>query len=313
MKTNTIHQGDALKILKTLPAGSVDMVITSPPYWSLRDYGIEGQIGLEPTYGEYLQRLMLIFDEVKRVLKETGTCWVNIDDTYGTGSGSGVRHGKQSTNRGTQTNKGWQQKGKAAVKGQEKSLLLIPARFALAMVERGWILRNEIIWHKPNTMPESVKDRFTVDFESLFFFVKNKRYTFNQQFEDAHFDGRRHTKMNGSPKYQKGVVPGRKAHTMASAGHERWMQDKTGNYIRNMRSVWKISVAPFPDAHFAIYPEKLVETPIKAGSPEKGVVLDPFMGSGTTAVVAKKLGRAYVGVELNPDYIGIAERRLAQL
>lgn len=297
MNTNIIYKGDAKMILKTLPNKSVDMVITSPPYWGLRDYGVDGQIGQEEDYGNYLQHLMFVFDEIQRVLKDTGTLWVNLDDTYGTGSGSGIRKGKQSTNRGTQTNKNWQKKGKTAVKGYEKSLLMIPARFAICMIERGWILRNEIIWHKPNTMPESVKDRFTVDFEKLLFFVKNQRYLFNRQTENSIDE------TNSRPK-KRGF-----------AGKNNGKSGYSFRYPttqRNKRCVWTIPTKPFPQAHFAVYPENLLITPILAGSPKGGVVLDPFMGSGTTAVVARKLGRNYIGIELNPSYVEIAEKRLSQ-
>src|SRR3990167_1694825 len=146
---NIIH-GDALTILKGMPDATIDCVVTSPPYFALRDYYIEGQLGMEPSFHEYIEKLCVVFDECARVLKPTGTCWVNLGDTYGTGSGSGVRKGKQATNRGTQYNEGWQKKGKVGVIGMEKCLLQIPARVAIAMCDRGWILRNTIIWQKPN-------------------------------------------------------------------------------------------------------------------------------------------------------------------
>ena len=292
---NKIIQGDALRVLKKLKDESIDMVITSPPYWALRDYGVKGQLGLEPTFEEYINKLCNIFDEVKRVLKPDGTCWVNMGDTYGTQSGAGRdgKFGKKNTN-----NQQFIQP-----KGVHKSLCQIPSRFAIEMTNRGWILRNEIIWHKPNCMPQSVKDRFTVDFEKLFFFVKNKKYYFEQQLEEAIWkeDGRAglgRVHYRGKREGQKGT------------GQENFVKivDK-----KNKRTVWKISTKPFPGAHFAVFPPELVQTPIKAGCPRGGVVLDPFMGAGTTAVVAKQLDRDYLGIELNAEYIKIAEKRLSQV
>jgi site-specific DNA-methyltransferase (cytosine-N4-specific) len=272
---NQIVQGHARDVLQELPSQSVDMVITSPPYWALRDYGVAGQIGHEPTVEGYILALTEVFDQAKRVLKDHGTCWVNLGDTYGTGSGAGVRAGKQATNRGTQSNVGWQRHGKAGVAGFEKCLLQIPSRFALDMAARGWRLRNEIIWHKPNVMPSSAADRFTVDFEKLFFFVKQPQYYFRQQFER--------------------LAPG------------------TAFKGRNRRSVWSIPTRPFLEAHFAVFPEALIETPILAGCPEGGVVLDPFIGSGTTALVALRLRRRFVGIELNPAYVDLARQRIVDL
>jgi site-specific DNA-methyltransferase (adenine-specific) len=185
MELNKIYQGDALEVLKSFPSGSVDCVVTSPPYWALRDYGVEGQLGLEPTFQEYINKLCDIFDEVKRVLKKEGNCWVNLGDTYsGSGNGSGDK-----TYKDRQHIK--REKFDLIYKGQkagktelpDKCLIQIPSRFAIEMCDRGWVLRNEIVWHKPNCMPASVKDRFTVDFEKIFFFVKSKKYYFEQQLE----------------------------------------------------------------------------------------------------------------------------------
>jgi site-specific DNA-methyltransferase (adenine-specific) len=254
MLINKIIQGDALEKLKELSDESIDCVVTSPPYWKLRNYNIAGQIGLEKTYQEFIKNLCDIFDEVKRVLKLTGSCWVVIGDTYA-GSGS------------------------------------------------GWLLRNEIIWHKPNVMPSSAKDRFTVDFEKVFFFTKKKDYFFEQQFEH-------YTKpLNrwGGPKTKS---------TDASKGDDFSVKERDDRLRRpnqagrNMRTVWSINTRPFAGAHFATFPESLIEPMIKAGCPQGGIVLDPFMGAGTTAVVAVKHGRNYLGIELNPDYIKIAEERI---
>ncbi len=297
MKVNKIYQGDALKTLKTFPSESIDMVITSPPYWGLRDYGIEGQIGLEPDYGNYLQHLMLIFDEVKRVLKKNGTCWVNLGDTY-SGSNNGA-------NDYTTTNRNKPETYKKIYRGQkpgktslpDKSLCMIPFRFAIEMVNRGWILRNDIIWHKPNAMPSSVEDRFTVDFEHLFFLTKSKKYHFKRQFEESIDETNCRPKKRGFSGKNKN-----------NSGHSF----RYPSPVRNKRCVWSIPTKPFPQAHFAVYPENLLITPVLAGSPETGIVLDPFIGSGTTAVVARKFGRNYIGIELNPSYVEIAEKRLSQ-
>src|SRR3990167_4221203 len=184
MEINKIIHGDSMEVLKTLPDESVDCIITSPPYYGLRDYSVDGQIGLEKTLDEYLTKMLAITAELKLVLKKTGTLWWNHGDSYGTGSGAGIRDGKQATNRGTQTNENWQKKGKASIPGYEKSLLLQAHRLVIRMIdEQGWILRNTIIWHKPNCMPSSVKDRFTVDYEPIFFFTKSKKYWFERQFE----------------------------------------------------------------------------------------------------------------------------------
>lgn len=232
MNLNKILLGDALTILKTLPNESLDCVITSPPYWSLRDYNNPGQLGIERDFNSYISNLCDIFDEVKRVLKKEGTCFVNMGDTYG--------------NNGL----------------LKKSLCQIPSRFAIEMVNRGWILRNEIIWHKPNCMPSSAKDRFTNDFEKVFFFVKNSHYFFDQQLEQAIWknDGRaglgrihyRHKKREG----KKGTGQENFVHIVEK---------------RNKRAVWNISVAHFKDAHFAVFPEALIVPMIQAGCPRGGV------------------------------------------
>jgi DNA modification methylase len=301
LPVNTVVQGDALEVLRTFPSGCVDMAITSPPYWALRDYGMDGQIGLEPDFRGYITKLCEVFAEAKRVLKDAGTCWVNLGDTYGTGSGAGVRKGLQATNRGTQSNKGWQENGKQCVRGFEKSLLQIPARFAIAMTERGWILRNEIIWQKPNCMPSSARDRFTVDFEKLFFFVKSSRYHFDQQFEPfaANSDVAYRARLRNGKTYR------------SKAPYQANLPGSFDPRGRNQRCVWRIPTRPCHQAHTAIFPPELLEVPIMAGCPEGGIVLDPFLGSGTTALAALKLDRKFVGIELNPAYVEMARQRIA--
>lgn len=304
---NTIIQGDSLTILKTLESESVDCIITSPPYWGLRDYNQENQIGQERTLNGYLDNLLLITLELKRVLKKEGTLFWNHGDSFGTSSGSGERLGLQRTNRGTQTNKKWQEKGKPGVAGYEKSLLLQPFRVAMRMVdEQGWMLRNTLIWHKPNAMPSSAADRFTVDYEPVFFFVKSKKYYFEQQREpwverksDIERATNKHPGYHG--KHEKG----------SSAQGIKGQPVGDPSLGRNKRSVWSISTHAFAGAHFATFPEALITPMILAGCPRGGVCLDPFFGAGTTGVVARKLGRNYIGIELNSAYIEIAEKRLA--
>ncbi len=292
---NKIIQGSALEKLKELKDKSVNMCMTSPPYWALRDYGMEGQLGLEPTFEEYMDKLCDIFDEVKRVLRDDGTCWVNMGDTYmgGGNYGSGISS-KQGDSH--ETNIKNRPEFIKANKIESKSLVMIPFRFAIEMVNRGWILRNTIIWHKRNCMPSSVKDRFTCDFEYLFFFSKNKKYYFETQLEETQAKVIEPRMMEEkrevySAKYKDGQ------------GVKRTME-------RNKRAVWKINPKPFKETHFAVYPEELCETPIKAGCPKGGIVLDPFFGAGTTGLVALKQNKKFIGIELNKDYIEIAKKRL---
>lgn len=264
LELNKIYQGDSLEILKKFPDESIDCVITSPPYWALRDYGVSGQLGLEPTFQEYINKLCDIFDEVKRVLKKSGTCWVNIGDTYGTSSGSGERNGLQRTNRGTQNFEDWKKKGKNGVKQYSKSLLQIPSRFAIEMSNRGWILRNRIIWHKLNCMPSSASDRFTVDYEDIFFFVKNKKYYFEQQKEDIAESSKKERR--GRIESVNAKYNGFQNQTIGKIKSFAYIEDGG----RNMRSVWKMTAQPIKDAHFAVFPEKLIHTPVIAGCPRGG-------------------------------------------
>lgn len=304
---NRILCGDAVSLLKRLPAESIDCVVTSPPYWSLRDYGVPGQIGLEDSFDEYLEKLLAVFDEVRRVLNAGGTCWVNLGDAYSTRSS---RKGAWQPALSTTSNKALSfLRPPAPAHLPPKCLLQMPSRFALEMTGRGWTLRNEIIWHKPNCMPQSARDRFTVDFEKLFFFVKSRRYRFTQQFEplrDARRLGHRLINPESSRKRTYGD-PLVAALNPNSAERSRRRMLERG---RNKRCVWKISPRPFHGRHFAVYPEELIETPVLAGCPEGGIVLDPFIGSGTTALVASRLGRRFVGIDLNPEYVRLAKRRI---
>lgn len=448
LKFNKVHCQHVLDGLRQLPDESVDVVITSPPYWNLRDYGKlteiiwdgtpnckhifnkkiikkrsggekssktghhqkgighfvsssqfcskcnawKGQLGLEPDFHLYINHLLDIFDEIKRVLKTTGTCWINSGDTYG-GSGNASGHKKNTKNAGRTTISYRATKGNQKLtKKYEKCLLAIPERFILGMIERGWILRNKIIWYKPNHMPSSVKDRFANSWEYLLLFSKSKKYFFD-------LDAVREA-------YKGGITP--KEHL---TGHRDWdndplnirgkgghsvmkfspkgknpddvIEDNTNTWEKGLKDYWNIATKPFKEAHFAVFPEKLIERPIMAGCPryvckkcgtpklhikvggnqnafnirvrdvqrrkfkhsdrkaskgevssyqednyiskprnkiifgcncnagfKQGIVLDPFMGSGTTAVVARRLGRNFIGFELNPEYVKIAEKRL---
>ena len=361
---NKIYNMDCLEGLKRLPDKCVDMVITSPPYFNLRDYGTIGEIGSETDYNEYIDNLINIFTEIHRVLKDGGSCWVNIDDVY-----------------------------------NKQSLLCIPDKFKIKMVESGWICRNEVIWHKPNAMPSSAKSRFNSDYEKLFFFVKRNKYYFETQYEPlkAAVTAKKKKGNTQNSKYQnteqeasvrqgmnkkrgqklvflrknlptqKEFVDFMRSKTTAQTIAEnsnlkrskidhwfrrdeggfafpsaedwnciKWLVDdwseevtridkqlnditiETDDILKNAdkgrikRAVWSINTKPFKGCHYAPYPEELIETPIKACCPTNGVVLDPFIGSGTTAVVAVKNNCNFIGFELSKEYCEIAEKRLSE-
>ena len=265
----------------------------------------KGQLGLEPTFDLYIKHLCNIFDEVKRVLRADGTCFVVLGDTYG---GSWSNYGAREGNQRVSKEKRYSRRGEMPnnwkppmVDLPPKSLVQIPARFSIEMVNRGWILRNDIIWHKRNCMPSSANDRFTVDYEHLFFFSKNKKYYFEQQFENNcdTYNGKRGTTLTRSK--------------MQSAMRDKSDKNAMLRYStqgRNKRCVWAISTKPSKEPHFATYPPELCVTPIKAGCPVGGIVLDPFSGTATTAIVAKSLNRNYIGIELNPKDV---ERSILKL
>lgn len=361
MKLNYIECGDCLDLLKKLPDGCIDMVITSPPYFNLRDYGVSGQIGKENDIEAYIENLIAVFNEVQRALKDSGSCWVNIDDVY-----------------------------------IDQSLMCIPDRFKIKMIESGWLCRNEIIWHKPNAMPSSAKSRFNNDFEKMFFFTKKKKYFFQTQYEPLKSSvpkTKRRAKMDS--KYQsneqeasvrQGMTKKRgqklivlrkdlppqnefvefmRSKTTIDAiventelkrskvehwfrrdqlgfafpSVEDWnaikclLDDWSGEFneidrrmtevtyetddiLKNVhkgrikRAVWSINTKPFKGYHYAAFPEELVKTPILACTADGGIVLDPFSGSGTTALAALKLGRSYIGFDLSQEYCEIARKRL---
>lgn len=288
---------DVMEGLRQLADESVHCVVTSPPYWGLRDYGIPGQIGLEPTPDAFVARLVEVFGEVKRVLRDDGTLWLNLGDTYAAG-GMGAGSGKQLTNRGTAAG-GHMDKPRKAPEGlKPKDLVGIPWRVALALQADGWYLRSDIIWAKPNPMPESVTDRPTKSHEYVFLLSKSERY---------HYD---HEAIQ-EPFVYSGDCRMKTAYAVATAksvGTEyRAPVNQNG---RNKRTVWSIATLPFAEAHFATFPPELPELCIKAGCPKGGTVLDPFSGAGTTAMVADRLQRDAIGIELNPEYSALSSRRL---
>lgn len=313
---NQIIIGDALSSLQKVPSDVADCCVTSPPYYGLRDYGVDGQIGLEPTPEEYINRLVGVFREVRRVLKPDGTLWIVIADSYA-GSGKGAANypenaanWKQGTNRGMLG-----AKATTAVKTpgiKSKDMIGIPWMLAFALRSDGWYLRSDIIWHKPNAMPESVKDRPTKSYEHIFMLAKSRQYYYDNDavLVPANFDGRKETYNKGSSKYSDAAVPGNNAQSQHVAGkpHERW-RFKDGQAVRNRRDVWSVSTKPYKGSHFAAFPPDLIEPCILAGSRDGGTVLDPFLGSGTTAEVAKRLGRDCIGIEINPEYKPLIMRR----
>ena len=314
----TLYNGDALEMLRGLPSESVNCVVTSPPYWGLRDYGADGQLGLEATPEEYVAAMVAVFREVRRVLRDDGTLWLNIGDSYT----SGGRDYRAADTLGGKISKGREMSSRAGTPYglKPKDLVGIPWRAAFALQADGWYLRSDIIWSKQNPMPESVTDRPTKAHEYVFLLSKQPRYWFDQEaVREKYQDG---PGLNGG-KYSP---PGQSPHGNARGpdgrrltrvlGADGSIQPRDGerwpNGGRNIRSVWEIATQPYADAHFATYPEELVRRCILAGCPEGGTVLDPFMGSGTTALVARRLGRNSVGIELNESYCEMAARRLGQ-
>lgn len=265
-ETSSVYLGDALDVLRRLPDQSVQCVVTSPPYWGLRDYKINRQIGLEPTLPEFLNRLVCVFAEVRRVLRLDGLMWLNIGDGYTSGNRGWRAPDKKNPARAMNTRPETPQGLKP------KDLLGIPWRLAFALQDDGWFLRSDIIWNKPNGMPESVKDRPTRCHEFVFLLSRSEEYYYN---------------------------------------HEALMEPANGRgKRRSRRSVWNINTQPFPDAHFATFPPALVEPCILGSTREGDFVLDPFFGSGTVGLVCQKMNRKFIGIELHPDYVSIAAKRL---
>jgi DNA modification methylase len=295
--TNVILEGDCIQSLKSLPEGIVNTCVTSPPYYGLRDYGADGQIGLEQTPEEYVKKLVEVFREVKRVIRDDGTLWLNLGDSYsGSGKGPAGNLGKTHNEREmTHTHVS----GKVPDGLKPKDLIGIPWMVAFALRNDGWYLRQDIIWHKPSTMPESVTDRCTKAHEYIFLLSKSKTYYYDAESikEPVKQDWGTRDRKNG--KYHNAGT-GLNPHTGLQKSYEK----------ANKRSVWSVTTKPFHGAHFATFPPDLIEPCVIAGSPEGGIVLDPFFGSGTTGLVAMRNNRKYLGCELNSQYISIANERL---
>ena len=300
LETNIIHVGDNIFHLTNIPDASVDMCVTSPPYYNLRDYKNSSQIGAENTVNDFVENLCKVFDEVKRILKPTGSCWVNIGDTY-----------------------------------DKKRLLQVPSRFEIAMCDRGWHLRNEIIWSKPNPQPISSKDRFWGNHEKFFWFVKDvKKYYFNRDpilVPQAEISIRRMFSKNNMDKRKDFNASSKEGFAISSSSQDKHYArmreemgiDKEFNYEELVKSgkcptrpefdTWDIPSVTYKGAHFAVYPPELIEKPILSCCPEQGIVIDPFMGSGTTGEVAKLNNRRYIGLELNPEYAILANERISKV
>ena len=328
--TVTIRHGDCREVLKTLPDESVHCCVTSPPYFGLRDYGVAGQIGLELTPDDFVSELVEVFREVRRVLRDDGTLWLNLGDSYaGSGRGwnpteatSGLQGGQASQRAsmvvrsrpiGSQLPAGFHEQARLAgnigrawvpppVGLKQKDLIGVPWMVAFALRADGWYLRQDIIWSKPNPMPESVRDRCTKSHEYLFLLSKSSRYFYDAEQirePDAGTDHPRN--VLDRPEPSGGLAPPNSGIRSA---------DGRNGQGRNKRSVWSIATQPFSEAHFATFPPDLIEPCIKAGCPVGGTVLDPFGGAGTTGLVADRLGRNAILIELNPEYAAIADRRI---
>ena len=263
---SAVLEGNALAVLQSLPSASVQCAITSPPYWGLRDYGIDGQIGLEPSLGQFLDQLTLVFSELRRVLADDGTLWLNIGDGYTSGN-----RGYRATDRKNPA-RAMATRPPTPDGLKPKDLIGVPWRLAFALQEDGWYLRSDVVWNKPNAMPESVKDRPVRSHEYLFMLTKSEQYFYN---------------------------------------HEA-VKEETGNegLRRSRRSVWSVNTKPFLGAHFATFPAELIRPCVLASSKPGDFVLDPFFGSGTVGLVSQEENRRYLGIELNPEYVRLANDRL---
>jgi len=278
---NRIFYAGALEQLGDFPDGLVDAIVTSPPYYRQRDYRGDGQLGLEESPDKYVERLVAVFSECRRVLKHSGTLWLVIGDKYADGE-----------------------------------LLGMPWRVALALKDDGWNLRSDIIWHKPNAMPSPVKTRPTTDHEYIFFFAKSKDYYYDADaIREPHVTFTEKSKMRGGRNhfFQRDSTPEKGKNQGNSNLHDARWDQAFHPKGRNKRTVWSIPLSKFRDAHFAVFPDSLVQTCVQAGCPEDGIVLDPFLGSGTTALVAKQLGRKYIGIDCNEEYCEMAQQRLREL
>jgi len=328
--------GDTIEKMKTLEDGSCRCCVTSPPYWGFRDYGVTGQIGREKTPEEYVTKMVDVFREVHRVLADDGTLWLNLGDSYARVGGPGRqgKNGQRSDRRFTATRDTvvMRECTRRPANGiKAKDLIGIPWRVAFALQSDGWYLRSDIIWAKPNPMPESVTDRPTRSHEYIFLMSKSARYYYdaeaikepgclssiarlNQDVKNQAGSNRIVGKTNGNMK-AVGRIDKQRGHSRRHAGFNgRWdamTREEQCSLMRNKRDVWTVATSKFKGAHFATFPEKLITPCILAGSERGDKVLDPFFGSGTVGVVAQQYGRKFIGIELNPKYVEIAEKRLA--
>ena len=333
MSSFSLLLGNCLDVLSTLPESSVQCCVTSPPYWGLRDYGVDGQLGLEETPDAYVANMVAVFRAVRRVLRDDGPLWLNLGDSYsgaagGNNRGEGAGGGKE---RGKAMGFGTLPKRKDLEGGlKHKDLAGIPWRVAFALQADGWWLRQDIIWHKPNPMPESVTDRCTKAHEYIFLLTKSARYYYDNEAvkepqtcsdprliksgivrsREYGYSTKENELRTGNRKYDD--VP------INYAGNGTNVKGHKGNSMntldgkRNKRSVWTVTTKPYRDAHFATFPPKLIEPCILAGSAADTLVLDPFSGAGTTGVVAVQHGRRYIGIELNPDYLEMSRKRIQE-
>lgn len=295
----TLWHGDALAVLREMQDGSANCIVTSPPYFGLRDYGVDGQLGAESSPAEYVENMRALFAEARRALANDGTLWLNLGDSYASNSKwGGSAGGKHVTALHGDSKVG---RGKRTTGLPDKNLIGIPWRVAFALQDDGWTLRNSIIWAKPNAMPESVTDRLSTRHENVFMFSKSRRYWFD-------LDPIREPHMSDPSRAGANALRGQKA--MRAVGPNSGAYSDDG---RNPGDVWTIATQPYPGAHFAVMPSALAERCILAGCKPGGTVLDPFSGSGTTGMAAAKHGRRYVGIDLNADYLDLSLRtRLAQ-
>lgn len=308
-------EGDCVARMHELPDKSINCCVTSPPYWGLRDYGVDGQIGLEANLTEFVAKLVEVFGEVRRVLRDDGTLWLNLGDSYNAyngnaGPGSGFSHGAACDTERPTLASGHGLRTKTL---KPKDLCGIPWRVAFALQADGWWLRSDIIWHKPNPMPESVTDRPTKAHEYLFLFAKSARYYYDAAAIASPLAAGTRTTYSSTRK-SKGTD------ALGKVAADNWSRDVPvraprlradgSEYGANARTVWSIVTKPYKGAHFATFPPRLIEPCILAGCPKDGVVLDPFGGAGTTGLVADRLGRDAILIELNPEYIEMARKRI---
>lgn len=312
------HFGDCLEVLRTMPDGIVNTCVTSPPYYGLRDYGHAGQIGMEPTPEAFIDKLVEVFAEVRRVLRDDGTLWLNLGDSYA-GNGSAYDDSSSTLQGSKQSDRmGARRLAKRGPGLKVKDLIGIPWMAAFALRADGWYLRNEVIWHKPGCMPESVTDRLTRNHEQIFLLSKSSTYYFDQAAikEPAIYgsDGRKGRAQDEPEGLNNRIRPSKvrgefNGKTNAIEGREAF---RAITDMRNRRTVWTVTTKPYAGAHFAAFPPDLIEPCILAGAPAGGVVLDPFFGSGTAGQVAQALGRKFIGIELNSEYKTLQDQRLRQ-